>query len=103
MKLDISAEHLVEINNILKTCVPNREVVAFGSRVKQMASPTSDLDLCVMGDMSLSFSELAELRLAFSESDIPYRVDIVDWATTNIDFQDIIQRDAVVIYSPLKC
>ena len=39
----------------------------------------------------------AELEDAFSESDLPWRVDIVDWATTGTTFRAIIIRDKVVV------
>ena len=34
---------------------------------------------------------------AFSESDLPYRVDVVDWAKTDAGFRKIIERDRVVV------
>ena len=33
----------------------------------------------------------------FSESDLPYKVDVVDWATTSAAFREIIERDRVVV------
>jgi len=54
----------------------------------------SDLDLCIMGDGPL-LSVLAHLREAFSESDLPIRVDIVDWSATDTSFQDMIMNKHV--------
>ncbi len=34
---------------------------------------------------------------AFEQSDLPWRVDVVDWATTDDAFRRIIERDHVVI------
>jgi type I restriction enzyme S subunit len=34
---------------------------------------------------------------AFDESDLPYKVDLVDWATTSESFRKIIERDRVVV------
>ncbi len=45
----------------------------------------------------LSFLESDILREAFSESDLVWKVDIVDWATTNESFRNIIQQQYVVI------
>jgi hypothetical protein len=40
---------------------------------------------------------MADLHNAFSDSDLPYKVDIVDWQNTAKDFQDLILLDHVVI------
>jgi hypothetical protein len=33
----------------------------------------------------------------FSESDLPVRVDILDWATTRDNFRRIVEKDRVVV------
>jgi hypothetical protein len=40
---------------------------------------------------------LADINTAFEASDLPIRVDIVDWATTSDAFRAIIARDKVVV------
>jgi type I restriction enzyme S subunit len=50
-----------------------------------------------MTKQPLSLSEMAQLTEAFDESNLPIRVDIVDWAATNEVFQKIIEKDKVVI------
>ncbi len=36
----------------------------------------------------------------FAGSDLPWRVDVVDWSTTNPAFRAIISRDKVVLSGP---
>jgi len=79
------------VKDILKKNLPTRRVVVFGSRAKHNSKQYSDLDLCVMGDTALTLKEMADLREDFSESDLPFRVDIVDWATTSPEFKAIIE------------
>jgi type I restriction enzyme S subunit len=95
--IDVDPVHLAIIQNILKTLVPNYRVVAFGSRITQTARPTSDLDLCVMGNTPFSFETLAELRYAFSDSNLPYKVDVIDWATISSDFRKIVLEQCINI------
>jgi type I restriction enzyme S subunit len=76
--------------------VPDREVWAFGSRANGTAKAYSDLDLAVITDTPLSLDVSGALREDFAESDLPWRVDIVDWATTSETFRKIIERDKVV-------
>nr|WP_194303353.1 nucleotidyltransferase domain-containing protein [Acetobacter estunensis] len=75
---------------ILNEIVSDREVRAFGSRVTGKAKPFSDLDLAIMGDEPLPLETQARLEEAFSESDLPWKVDVLDWAQTERDFQQII-------------
>ena len=97
MLLDVRPDHLKIVQDILQRLVPDREVWAFGSRAKWLAKEYSDLDLCVLGDAPLGFSTLGLLEEAFDESDLPYKVDVVDWATTSEAFRKIIERDKVVL------
>ncbi len=85
---------------ILSTRLPGRAVWAFGSRAQGRAKPYSDLDLAIIGDEALSLATRAELREAFSASDLAWRVDVVDWATTSPAFRAIIERDKVVLQGP---
>lgn len=68
------------VEAILHAHVPGREVWAFGSRARCCAKPYSDLDLAIMGEEAISLDTLAALNEAFAESDLPWKVDVVDWA-----------------------
>lgn len=95
--IDMEPDHRAMVAEILRKLVPGREVRAFGSRVTGKARTYSDLDLVIMGSQPLSLSLLAALRDAFSESDLPFRVDIVDWATTSSTFREIILQAAITL------
>ena len=87
------------VREILRRHLPGRTVWAFGSRVKGKARPYSDLDLAVLGDQPLALSTRADLAEDFSESDLPFKVDIVDWATTSERFREIIRTEYIVLSS----
>jgi type I restriction enzyme S subunit len=97
MLLDIRPDHLQIVRNILQRHVPQYTVWAFGSRAKWTAKDYSDLDLCIISDKALDFRVLGALEEDFSESDLPYKVDVVDWAMTSESFRKIIEQDKVVI------
>ena len=40
---------------------------------------------------------MSDLRGAFVESDLPFRVDIVDWASTSEDFRKVIKKEYAVV------
>ena len=97
MPLEIRPDHLKIVEGILKKHLPDREVWAFGSRVNGTAKETSDLDLVVIGENPLDFQTLGALRDDFSESNLPYKVDVVDWAKIGETFREIIRKEKVVI------
>jgi len=97
MIIDIKVDHLKIVQEILKKYLPGKKILVFGSRAKGTAKNTSDLDLCVMDNQPLPFNLLAHLRDAFSESDLPYQVDIVDWASLDHAFQAIVQKNGLII------
>ena len=97
MSLDVRPDYLAWIQAILARCVPTATVWAFGSRAQGTARATSDLDLCVDNHQALSFEILAALRDAFAESNLPYKVDVVDWHSVDPAFQALIQSKRVGI------
>lgn len=95
--IDIRPDHWEIVCKILRHHIPNREVWAFGSRARRTAKPYSDLDLAILGDQPLDMETQADLQEDFITSDLPYKVDVVDWAITSAKFQKIIEEDKVVV------
>ncbi len=95
--IDVAPHHVETIKAILRRRVPDREVWAFGSRATRTAKEYSDLDLAVIGDAPLDLRQLAMLENDFDESDLPFTVDVVVWATTSDSFRQIIRSTAVVL------
>lgn len=95
--VDVSVRHWELIVSILHRNVPEREVWAFGSRANRTAKKSSVLGLAIIGDSPLPLSASAALADDFSESDLPFKVDVVDWATTSESFRKIIAQSKVVV------
>ena len=98
--LDLRPDHWAIVRDALRRHVPDREVLAFGSRATWTAKDYSDLDLAIMGEEPLSLRASSALDEALVESDLPFRVDIVDWASTDESFRRIIRRGAVSVQAP---
>jgi len=82
-ELLLKPEHLALVRRLLHTHVPHHRAYAFGSRVaskpgdRSRLKPHSDLDLVLEGP-PLKLAQSFALRDAFSESDLPMRVDVVE-------------------------
>jgi predicted nucleotidyltransferase len=88
--IDLSADDLQIIKAILSKYVPNCKIMIFGSRVNGYAKPYSDIDIAIEGSQEIVREIKTELQFAFEESDLPYRVDIVDWHGISNEFRKII-------------
>lgn len=97
MNLDLDPAHLRIVCDILTQFVPDRAVWAFGSRVTGKARAYSDLDLAVVGDTPMPPPIGAALAEAFSESELPFKVDVVDWASTSPAFREIIKSGHIAV------
>ena len=95
--IDLNPNHLAIVERILAEHVPECEVRAFGSRASWTAKDYSDLDLAIVGDGSLDWRTLGLLKEAFEESDLPMRVDVLDWHDIAESFQRVIERYYVVV------
>ena len=82
---DILAEHLP----------PEVRVWVFGSRATGRAWRYSDLDLAIDAGRRLTLDETARLAEAFSDSDLPYKVDVLDWHAIDARFRQIIAKERV--------
>ena len=88
--IDLAPQHLATIRRILAEQVPECEVRAFGSRVTGKAKPYSDLDLALVGPARLDIARMGRLREALQASDVPIRVDVLDWHAIADSFQKVI-------------
>jgi len=96
--LDLRPEWLETVRRLIAAHIPEAEVWAYGSRVQGASHDGSDLDLVVrnLSDPSQPQSNLSELRDAFSESNLPILVDLLDWARIPDSFRQEIIRGGMV-------
>jgi predicted nucleotidyltransferase len=98
-KLHLPKRYLQMVQAILQTHLPKAEVWAYGSRVNGDYYEASDLDLVVRQpeDLSRQQINLDEVIDAFSESNLPIIVQLVDWARIPESFHDEIMAKYAVI------
>ncbi len=86
---DIKTQHLDMIRKILVK-YPYKFFV-FGSRVKATSSKFSDLDLAFEDEIPKA--TIALIREEFEQSNLPYKVDLIDLKTCSEDFKSLIAGD----------
>ncbi len=81
LHLALKPAEIMTVQSVLRAVVPTHEAFVFGSRVRRSSDHTSlkphaDLDIALRGE-PLRPDAMFTLRDAFSESDLPFRVDVV--------------------------
>jgi predicted nucleotidyltransferase len=96
--IDVSGDELKIITDIIQEHAHDCRVLAFGSRRDGTAKKYSDLDLAFVGKEKLGLVRRFQLEDAFSESDLPFRVDVLDYNALSPEFREIIDGGNELIY-----
>ena len=99
ISLDLPQKYLEQVKTLLRTHVPHTEVWAYGSRVTSSGHEASDLDFVLRNPQNPQeeTGALSDLKEAFTESNLPIRVDIMEWARMPASFRREIERAHVVV------
>jgi len=98
LDIDLPADHRRLVLNTLRAHLQASTAAwVFGSRVTGRARRYSDLDLAIDVGRPLTLDEIAGLAEAFSDSDLPYRVDLVDWHNIDDRWRRIIVAECVAL------
>ena len=94
--IDITAEQRKTVLALLARHLPNATAWVYGSRVKWTARPQSDLDLVVFATPEQA-GRVSDLREAFEESNLAFRVDLFVWDEVPEQFRKKIEAEHVVL------
>ena len=87
------------IKQIINLNLPNHayRVFIFGSRAVGNSRKFSDIDLGLLGSAPLTPKEYMTLKFAFEDSDLPYRIDLVDFYNVSDEFKKISLTNVINI------
>ncbi len=97
MAIDLKKKYLEEIQDIIQQFVPDCQVRVFGSRVTGRSGKFSDLDLAIEGSEELGLKTMVKIKDAFTESNLPFKVDVLDWLAISSEFRKQINQECVTI------
>ncbi len=95
MSLAITEEQRRIVRSILTRIVPDADYLAFGSRLGHRHHRYSDLDIAVKASSTIPLVQLSALEEAFAQSDLPFRVDIVDLYRVSPEFRRLVEGNHV--------
>ena len=100
IEFDVTMQEYKIIKDILNYYLKDCNVYVFGSRAKNTTRFNSDIDLAIESKMRIDQNILIDLKESFSNSDLPYSVDIVDLNHISESFKELINQEKKVF--PLK-
>ena len=94
----ITSSHLALIKEIFKKNLPSNTIVwLFGSRLFSTCKKYSDVDFLIdCQGKKLSSLILINLKEDFDESDLPYKVDLLDWHQITDEFKNNIANKQIL-------
>ena len=96
----VSAEEMEYLLDTIRRYIPHATVWAFGSRIAGTHRPNSDLDLAVLCDKETALKNLPRLHETLTESDLPFKVQLLDFNRLPEHMKNNIQEKYVVLYQP---
>jgi len=67
----------------------------FGSRAQGTSRQYSDIDLGILGKTKLPTSKIAHIKNDLEDSNLPYRVDLIDFTTVTNKFKNSAMRKVI--------
>lgn len=97
MTIQLTEEELDLIKKTLRSTLVGAKFYLFGSRAKGTAKLYSDADIVIVSDQIVPLEVLSALNERLSESDLVFKVDLVDWQRISPEFRNKIKSEWVEI------
>lgn len=82
-----------KIINLIVALIPNAKIYLFGSRARGTHREWSDIDLALDTGVILPNVKIGEVRDVLAATDMPYKVDVLDFQNISADMREVIKKD----------
>lgn len=76
--------------------MPDVKIYLFGSRARGTNGPRADIDIAIDGGKKLPIADVDEIKSMFKESNIMYKIDVVDFYSINELMRNEILKDRII-------
>lgn len=99
----LSKEHLELIKSILEKYLANKlksKIYLYGSRSTGKNKNFSDIDLALKLNDQETNSLIAKIKNDLEDSELPYKVDLVNWDEIAKEYLPQIKKQKILFWSP---
>ncbi len=93
-KLDAKIQN--KIIAVISALIPQAKIYLFGSRARGTNSPRADIDIALDAGHELEQRDVYEITCMFKESNIMYKIDVVDLYQVSDLMRSEILKDKIV-------
>lgn len=93
---NITEEHKQKIISIISSLLPDCKVYLFGSRATGDYSHGSDVDIAIITKEKCEPSVVGEVREVLNATNIPHKIDVVDFHRTSKEMKEIILKEGIL-------
>jgi len=103
-KISVYESSLKLLKDMAKGVFKGEEVTVFlfGSRARGDYLETSDVDVAIISKGEVNKSKVALFRERIEDSNIPYKVDVVDLSQAPREFTDKVLKEGVLVWKSSK-
>ena len=84
-----------ELISIIHKHIPGCTIYLFGSRAINKERPGSDIDIALDNGKPIDSNKLLAIKMAFDETTIPMKMDLVDFNTAPQELKNDILREGI--------
>ncbi len=95
MDTGISAEDQQKIIGVLRVLFSDARIYLYGSRARGTQSSFSDIDLAIDMGEKIPLYAISEARAMLNESNLPFKIDMVDMHRIPEKMQKFIQKEGI--------
>ncbi|QQR48876.1 nucleotidyltransferase domain-containing protein [bacterium] len=94
--MNLKPEYQKKIIAILSALFPDAKIYLFGSRARGTNQEFSDIDIALDAGKKLRRADVGEARDMLGESNIPYKIDLVDFQDISEAMRKFILQEGVL-------
>jgi len=96
MNNELNPEYKRKIIAVLSALFPDATIYLFGSRARGTHYARSDIDIALDAGKVLPYVDVGEARDMLAESNISYKIDIVDIQSVSAEMREAIYREGII-------
>lgn len=85
-----------KIIGVISGVMPDAKIYLFGSRARGSNQKSSDIDIALDTGVQLERIEVGEIRDMLNASNIPYKIDVVDFNNIPEPMQENIIKERII-------